>query len=325
MFPVVKNTHYVTFGPEVTGKAPKQTVKIYVETTRKILPTILVASNKQRWIPFIAKTGERYYPVESITEHLFTRIGQTLGLDMADTALVVMRGQLRLISRVFVHPSFVPNRRQQLVHGAELLTSYLDGDRPFVETITVHNKKKASSVIYVDDIFSAITHVFPHHASQLIRDLCKVLLFDAWTGCLDRHLYNWGIVRGIDDAMPPCFAPVYDTARGLFWRHSERDLMQNFIGANGRVKREKYIREAKPELGVPGTVENCNHLTMFKHIMENADVETKNWAATTFSDENRTFVCQMIEHEFGRILSSVRIQAIVELLHDRHALLSHYS
>ncbi|MBS1560739.1 MAG: HipA domain-containing protein [Bacteroidetes bacterium] len=323
-FPVVKNRHYVAFGPEVTGKAPKQIVKIYVESVRQFLPEVIVSSSKQRWIPFIAKTGERFYPIESITEHLFTRIGQTLGLEMAETALAVLRGQLRLISRIFVPPAFAPNRKQQLMHGAEVLTAYLDGDRPFVETITKHNKKQASSVIYIDDIFNAISHVFPHHASELIRELSKVLLFDAWTGCLDRHLYNWGVVRGIDDAMAPRFAPIYDTARGLFWRHKDGDLLRKFVGENGRLRREKYIREAKPELGVPGSEVNCSHIEMFSYLMRNCDNETRRWASTTFSDQNRTFVCEMIEREFGRTLSPVRIQAIVELLHDRHSLLSQF-
>ena len=56
----------------VSGDAPKDFLRIYVYGRgRKSKPT--------SWPAYIAKVGQKYYPNESITEQLLTRIGQLMG------------------------------------------------------------------------------------------------------------------------------------------------------------------------------------------------------------------------------------------------------
>lgn len=310
--PIVKRKNHVASVLEITGRAPKQEVLVY--EFRKA-----VSVRENLWSRYIAKTGERYYPIESITEHLFTRIGQTLHLNMAETKLSIIRGQLRLLSKVFV-----PSRRFQLIHGAEILTAHLDGDKEFVQEIVRGQKKLASSIVFVDDIIEAIQNMFPNHYNPLVEGLLQTLLFDAWSGCLDRHLYNWGVIRDVTDRLPPAFAPIYDSARGLYWRHTDRDL-RDHLGDRGKAKRSKYIDDSCPELGAKGQVRKCNHFDIARRIIALCDSpshtwasQTKNWLCTTFTDDARNLVCRMIENEFGIMLSPVRIKAIQQTIIDRH-------
>jgi len=98
---------------ELIGKVPKQIADIKTFTPRK--------SRIQGDVPgvhrWLVKTGERHYPIESIREHLFTRLGNVVGVNMAFTKLMVVEGQVRLCSRIFVSGS------RTLVHGAEILSS----------------------------------------------------------------------------------------------------------------------------------------------------------------------------------------------------------
>src|SRR5215813_6459185 len=44
-------------------------------------------TKRERTGAYIAKLGSKFYPNESITEHLVTRIGQIYGLEIADSKL----------------------------------------------------------------------------------------------------------------------------------------------------------------------------------------------------------------------------------------------
>jgi hypothetical protein len=76
---VLKNHQYRVEGRyAITGDAPKEFIKVYEysEGQRKI--------NQKSWSLYIAKTGHKWYPNESVMEYLLTRIGQTLGFDLAE-------------------------------------------------------------------------------------------------------------------------------------------------------------------------------------------------------------------------------------------------
>src|SRR5438874_1354953 len=58
----------------VAGDAPKDFLRIYTYgEAHKTRP--------DHWPAYIAKVGQKWYPNESVTEHLLTRIGQLLGLN----------------------------------------------------------------------------------------------------------------------------------------------------------------------------------------------------------------------------------------------------
>jgi hypothetical protein len=59
-------------------------------------------SRRHRRESYIAKVGSKFYPIESITEHLNTRIGQAFGLFIADSKLRMIDGQVRFMSKYFL-------------------------------------------------------------------------------------------------------------------------------------------------------------------------------------------------------------------------------
>ncbi len=92
----------------ITGDAPKDfiTDSEYREGHR---------SRRQRRESYIAKVGSKFYPNESITEHLITRIGQTYGLKIAESKLRMVAGQVRFMSKYFLD-----RQKESLTHGAEI-------------------------------------------------------------------------------------------------------------------------------------------------------------------------------------------------------------
>lgn len=72
-------------------------------------------SRRQRTESYIAKVGSKFYPNESITEQLITRIGEIFGLKIAESKLRIVAGQVRFMSKYFLD-----RHREQLTHGAEI-------------------------------------------------------------------------------------------------------------------------------------------------------------------------------------------------------------
>ncbi len=72
-------------------------------------------TRRERRESYIAKVGSKFYPNESIIEHLITRVGQTFGLKIADSKLRMVSGQVRFMSKYFLN-----RHSEQLTHGAEI-------------------------------------------------------------------------------------------------------------------------------------------------------------------------------------------------------------
>lgn len=123
--PALKSKHYrIIKGTSVGGDAPKDLLRVYEykQGKRQI-------HNPSIWPIYIAKTGHKWYPNESITEYLLNRIGCCLGLNMAESKLYYVNGQIRFFSKLFRH-----EKLQILEHGAELYWGYLS-DQEFVEEV----------------------------------------------------------------------------------------------------------------------------------------------------------------------------------------------
>jgi|GEM_PF-1962842 hypothetical protein len=114
----VKNDAYVIEGLDqisILGDAPKSffRIKQYEEAVQR---------RRANWPAYIGKVGSKWYPIESITEQLITRMGQILGANVADSQLLFVGGQIRFLSKYFL------KRDESLVHGIEILRSYLSED-----------------------------------------------------------------------------------------------------------------------------------------------------------------------------------------------------
>lgn len=256
---VKRSNYFVDDFITVDGDAPKKFIGIY---DHQMLGNKHKA-NRKNWIRYIAKTGQKWYPIESITELLLNRLGIIFGLQMADSRIAMIGGQLRFLSRYFLNPM-----KEELVHGADILAGFLNEDSPhFVEE--VDKQKLTREWFTLQFVESAVSNMFLYQKEEIMRELVKLIIFDALVGNNDRHFFNWGVIRSIDGSFQPYFSPVYDTARGLFWNDSEEKL-RGIVEVNKMVDShiKKYSKSSRPKIGWEDE-KNLNHFQLFEKIYEN--------------------------------------------------------
>ncbi|MCC5842576.1 MAG: HipA domain-containing protein [Opitutales bacterium] len=299
--PAVKPERCVVENVTITGEAPKDFLRIYLHGEGG-------RNNSRAWPRFIAKVGHKWYPTESITEHLLTRLGQALGFELADSQLFWVRGQLRFCSRYFLEPG------ESLVHGAEIFWGYLD-DRAFVERIEA--EKQARNFFTFGFVQDALLEMFPDEAHEILEAFVKMLIFDALVGNNDRHFYNWGVVLHPEGKFAPRFSPIYDTARALFWNFAE-DRLAAIRRDNGKYLQwlRKYCTGSKPKIGWDGQ-EDLNHFDLLRHIFR----PKNGWRplADHFQrDQVMPRVENVLDHpEFEQLLSPMRREIILDCLSER--------
>jgi hypothetical protein len=300
--PILKRHQYIVSSQPISGDAPKDFIKVYeYGRCRKI--------NKRNWIPYISKIGHKWYPVESITEHLLTRLGQVWGFKMADSKLYVVAGQVRFCSEYFL------KKEEELVHGADILSRYLREDN--AELIEQIDKSGWSQeLLSMQFVCKAIEATFPEQANEIISNLIELLMFDAIVGNNDRHFFNWGVIRHLRGVKPPTFSPIYDTARGLFWNQKEEKLLtlhgnvnqiRNFIG--------RYHQKTKPKIGWDKEKE-VNHCELVERLVIN-NYCSFDRAQGLFSKENLHKAEVLLNTEFKTLLTQIRRDVILRYLDYR--------
>lgn len=246
---VLRKGHFVRVPWVVSGEAPKDFLRIYEYGIGR-------KGNPRTWPAYIAKVGVKWYPNESITEHLLTRLGQLLGVAVTPSRLMWVQGQLRFLSRYFLR------KGESLIHGAEIFAEHL-ADREFIER--VEEAKQSRNVFTFQVVQESIRSLFPDQSNQIMQDFVQLLAFDAIVGNNDRHFYNWGVITHLEGRRPPRLAPIYDTARALFWNVPEFKLEQ--------IERQKqlgayihnYVHCCLPKTGWDG-VESPNHFQLIQAI-----------------------------------------------------------
>ena len=221
------------------GDAPKAFVRIYSYSKDNNFRKIDI----RHWPFYIAKTGHKWYPNESITERLLCRLGEVFGLRMAESNLVIIGGQVRFLSKYFLK-----SKDQELVHGADIFAGYI-GDEEFVTQI--EEQQLSRDMFTLQFVDKAVEYQFAFCHDVIMQEFVKMLLFDALVGNNDRHFYNWGVVRSITQAFQPYFAPVYDTARGLFWNDTDEKLENRYIN-HSESYLKKYCENSRPKIGWEG-------------------------------------------------------------------------
>lgn len=240
----LREHEYSVLEDDVGGDAPKDFIQVYkYEKGRKIKPS--------KWDKHIAKIGHKWYPLESISEHLLNRIGEVLNLDMAESQLRVAHGQLRFLSKYFLKPE----QGENLIHGAQIYSAYLEAaNDDFVKEI--ESEDMARTLLTFQVTQRAIQFVFPNEYEEIMRNLVKLLIFDALTGNNDRHFYNWAVITDIEGKLKPRFSPIYDSARGLLWNFNENLMFRKFFIVRKKNKievnhlnLETYLQSSRPKIG----------------------------------------------------------------------------
>lgn len=289
--PVLKTGNYfVVKGISIGGDAPKDFIRVYeYGQVRK--------SNRHKWTAYIAKVGHKWYPMESITEHLLNRIGAELGLTMAFSKLAIVNEQIRFFSRYFL------KKNEQLMHGAQIYSAFLNGDDHFVETVEQQNLSRILFTFQFAE--AAIKYSFPNHWKELLENFVKLLIFDAIVGNSDRHFYNWGVITDIEGKKPPRFAPIYDTARGLFWNEKEEKIQQLYNNSQRSESfLKKYVEKSVPKTGWENK-DRLNHFDLVK-LLHSQDERYCPVCENLVTNENLTKIYALLDTEFRPLLSSER-------------------
>ena len=304
--PVVKNRNCIWVrGVTLTGDAPKGFVRLYEYQQGGSVRH----HNPKTWPLYIAKTGHKWYPIESITEHLLNRLGEVFGIRMAKSKLAVINGQLRFLSRYFLNVE-----KESLAHGAEIFAGYLE-DQAFVESVEKANLSRKFFTLQFVEL--AVAKAFPREKDTIMKDLVKLLLFDAMVGNNDRHYFNWAVIQPFDKLQKARFSPVYDTARGLFWNASDEQLAMRIKQKDVTRYVMKYCDSSKPKLGW-NNVGDLNHFRMVKEIFDNQFYVTQEEIRSMFSKEMLKAMKYTIKKDFGRLLSKERTFIINECLDYRY-------
>ncbi|MFV1980231.1 MAG: HipA domain-containing protein [Rhodothermia bacterium] len=296
----IRKGYYVVQPESVGGDAPKDFIRVYTYgECRKSSPS--------KWPAYISKVGHKWYPNESITEHLLTRLGQELGLNIPESELRFVDNQIRFHSRYFL------GKDENLTHGAQIFAAYLEDDE-FVEEVEA--KGMAREFFTFEFVVEAVKSTFPADHISIVSDFVRLLAFDAIVGNNDRHYFNWGVVVHALDRSRPTFSPVYDTARALFW-NSPDSKVEEILADKFRLDAflGKYIRQSKPKTGCKG-VSAPNHFELMTHIMRNHQ-EYGSVLRDLLATDLLESLDLLWKTEFEHLMSSSRKQLIRECLARR--------
>lgn len=301
--PNLKRTHWIDLKFDVGGDAPKSFLAVYEFEQDGIVRK----SNPKTWNKFVAKVGQKWYPQESITEYFLNQMGEVLCLNIAKSKLAVINGQLRFLSKYFLA------KDELLTHGAEIFSGYVE-DKQIVEEI--EQKRLAATFFTFQFAESAINQMFPEKSKQIMEDFVKMLIFDCITGNKDRHFYNWGVIKNIKNKKSPTFAPIFDTARGLFWNDSD-EVIDNWFSHPRQLddKIRKYAEASVPKIGWEGK-EKLNHFDLVEAIVE-TDARYFNIAKELSSQQNLEKTLELLETQFKKFFSKNRTEAIKMCLEYR--------
>lgn len=303
--PVLKESHYVVENIPLDGDAPKQFIRLYKYTR----DSTVHKKNPKTWIPYIAKTAEKWYPHESVIEYMINRIGQELGLHMNEVAIYKINGQIRFLSRFFL------KNNETLIHGAEISGEYLDDMELAAE---IANEKTTSRQLFTFEfIEKALTTKFKDQSDTLILELVKMIVFDGLVGNNDRHFYNWGVITNTKKKTTiPRFAPLYDSARGLLWNSSDEWVSVNLNAMDqGGKKVEHYINRACPRISIDGNSE-INHFGLI-HYLKNYNEEFNVIVKQMASMENEDKIVRLIKNDFFGFYIPERCKLIEYIIKER--------
>ncbi len=180
------------------------------------------------------------------------------------------------------------------------------------------NDRQAEKKFYsISNILIILESLFPSEFSSLKEEFFKMLAFDAFIGAPDRHAMNWGILAPVTtDEAPVRFAPIFDTARGLFREISDDDLRKKDRKQGRRQFLEKYAERSRPIISAGQAIQQ-NHFELVKWVFECGEIKHRQAMRTVFDAVEINLIEHLLQRYFRRIITQYRIEFIIDLLSYR--------
>ena len=268
--------------------------------------------NRPGTLGYIAKKGRMKADArECVTEEIISKVGGMLPLSIAHSKLVrVTKTDVRFLSR-----NFVLREQHELLHGIELVAKYFETHSADVVTAFDLEDKDAENKFYtIENIMMILESLFPVEISDLRKGFFKMVAFDAFIGAPDRHAMNWGVLAPLESEEEPVrFAPIFDTARGLFRECSDDDLLNKERNQGRKQFLEKYAERSRPIFST-GKQQSENHFSLVSWISTNCRPEDRDAMCAVFDGVDIPAIEAMLQRKFRRIITQVRIGFIRDLL-----------
>ena len=261
---------------------------------------------------YIAKKGRMKADArECVTEEIISKIGAMLPLKMACSKLVrITKTDVRFLSK-----NFVIRGQYELLHGIELVARYFETNpAEVVAAFDLKDKNSENKFYTIDNIMMILESLFPIDNSDLRNGFFKMVAFDAFIGAPDRHAMNWGVLASLKpEAEPVQYAPIFDTARGLFRELSDSDLLDKEQSQGRNQFLEKYAERSRPIFST-GRSQPENHFSLVNWIFTHCKPEDRSAICTVFDSVDISAIEVMLQRKFRRIITQVRIGFIRDLL-----------
>ena len=239
-----------------------------------------------------------------------TVLGQCFEISIANSKLIFAEDYIRYLSEHF-HTD-----EQVLSHGANILTSYLNEDNTnWIDELD--RTKKLKGEIHIDDVLFALAKVFPATSMNITDGFLHMILFDALTGNNDRHYYNWGVISHVKNEHQPYFSPIYDTARGLLWNISDKNVLPLYkeLTRNDKIQLTKYVVKSVPKISIPDNA-NCNHFDLIEHL-HHKKCFNKEHMETWTNKEYLNLILNKLHKDFSSLFIKERREVIQYILETR--------
>ena len=271
--------------------------------------------NSSGTLGYIAKKGRTKTDArECVTEEIISKVGAMLPLEMASSKLVrLSETDVRFLSR-----NFLVRGQYELLHGIELVARYFETNRSDVEKVFKLKDKISEQQFYtVDNIVTILESLYPDHISHLRQGFFKMIAFDAFIGAPDRHAMNWGVLSPLGRSSEPVrYAPIFDTARGLFREIADADLLKKERQQGRGPFLANYAERSRPIFST-GATPQTNHFSLVRWIMTNCEGADRNATRSVFDAVDIPRIEHMLQRRFRSIITQARISFIRDLLSFR--------
>ena len=223
---------------------------------------------------------------------------------------------VRFMSRYFLRP------HEELLHGIELIAIWLQASPREVEEVFAPRGKEEQMFYTVEMVHSVLTDLAKRgEGRSLVAAFSRMLAYDALLGVNDRHAMNWGLIRDTTGQSPLRFAPLFDTARGLFWHHRDEDLARHDARGERAAVVEQYAGGSRPLFGcaAAGHGDLLNHFEIVEFLLAAGAPEFRPALNQVIAAFNPGWVTATLNRTFGPLLRRRRLEWIDSLLRFRHA------